>query len=499
MEKKSYWQREEKDFHFGKEDQNNTDVLIIGAGMCGVVLAYELSKQKKLKITLVDQQNVIRDTSAKTSAKITPMHHLLYQDIRRIHGLQKAKQYYQSQVEAMNYLKEIVETEKIDCDFKHEKNYMYATTKKGCQKLEREIQVLQEMNVPFEQLTEIPLEIPIKNAFVYEENYVFHPIKYLNHILGILHKKNNVTILENWKAIGYEKKENLYCISFENKKVIQAKDVVVSTHYPIFNFAGLYFTKLYQEKSYLVSFLSKKPIDGIYLNCENPVCSLRRQHNMILLVGNSHISGKKIDESEKMKQLLRQMKKIDLTAQVSDTWTNQDVMSIDFLPLIGTYSRFLSHMWVATAYQTWGMTNSHASALLLAREIMHTSSPYHDLYSPLRFSHIKSWKESLKMIGRSTNGLVLSRILEKTILLDDLKDDEGAIVQYENNRYAAYHNGSEYYLLKPNCTHVHCFLKWNNDEKTWDCRCHGSRFDITGKVLTGPAKKDLPLLKIDRT
>lgn len=498
MKNKSYWQNELKSLEAKKEHPNKTDVLIIGGGMAGLITAYELSNQSNLNITIVTKEQFANDVSAKTNAKITPFHNLMYQNILKCHGLMKARQYYESQVEAMNYLLEIIKKEKIDCNLVKEKNYVYANTEDGIGSLEKEILALQKIDIPFESVSKMPIKLPFQKAICFTENYLFHPIKYLNSIIEILKKRKSVILLENYNALKYDKKDNHYVIHFEHQKPIEAEWVVVATHYPIFNFAGLYFAKLYQEKSYLLSFQTEKKIQGMYINADKTVFSVRYDQNTIIMLGNSHICGKEAKDENPLKSLEKKAFDFDKNARISYEWTNQDVLSIDYLPFIGEYSRFTPNMYVATAFETWGMTNSHVSALLLTKTILNKKSSYQELYSPLRFSHVKSIFESAKMMGRAANGLVLSKLMVETVSLGDLEKDCGNIVTYQDKRYGGFYDGEYYYLVKPTCTHTKCFLAWNQEEKTWDCKCHGSRFDVYGKSIQGPAIQNLDFKKIKK-
>lgn len=485
MKNNGYWYEEIKIPLY--EHKDKTDILIIGGGMTGIMLAYELSRNNN-NIILVEANKIGSGVSSKTTAKITTMHNLMYQDIYKIHGKDKTKLYYESQYEAMKHIIEIINKEKIKCDLEEVTNYMYATSLEGIKNIDEEYEILKEIGVPIEEIEKIPLNINIEKGLKYNNQFQFNPIKYLKGIVNVI--KDKVTILEKYKALNFSKQSDGYKVEFTNGKKVTANKVYVTTHYPIFNPNGFYFGKLYQEKNYLIAFKTTRDINGIFINTENPVRSLRSYKNIGIMVGNSHTAGNNSDQSNCSDNLMRAVFRFDNDAEILNEWTNQDVMSIDYLPFIGQYSRFTPNMYVATAFHTWGMTNSHLAAMILSSD----QHKYKELYNPLRFSHLKSLLESVKMLGRSLNGLLFSRFKEKR-KLKEIEKNNGAIITYEGNIYAVYNDSGKYIFLKPNCSHLNCFLKWNKDEKTWDCKCHGSRFNIYGEVITGPAAKSLKQVK----
>jgi len=471
-----------------------TDILIIGAGISGIMCAYELAKKTKQKIILVDGDKICTKTSSKTTAKITPFHNIYY-NLASLYGIEIAKMYFDSQVEGIEHLLSIIENEQIDCDLEKVNNFIFATKEEGIKNITKEYQVLKEMDIDCELVKEVPIGLEIKEAIKTNEyNYTFHPLKYLDKIVQII-KNKGVLIYENYCALNCEIENKEYLINFTNGNTINAKKVIVATNYPIFNYEGLYPGKLYQEKNYLIAFRSKLQINDIYINMEKPVRSLRSHQNVNLLVGNSHIAGNHEDPSESMAHLKEFLAGLDSQAKIIEEWTNQDTMSIDYLPFIGKYANSTPDMYVISAFQTWGMSTSHVAALLLTRIILNEDNPYYDLYCPQRFSHFRSPKESIKMIGRAVDGLVLSRFTTKKDVLEDVPLNSGAIIKHKGFHYAVYNDEGNYLILKTNCTHTGCFLKWNDLETTWDCRCHGSRFDVNGNVLVGPAVK--PLQKIE--
>ena len=489
---KSYWLEEYKYEHKNPPMESTVDILIVGAGMTGLMTAYELSKNNK-DIVVVEANKLVHGVSSKTTAKLTTMHNQLYQDIMSYHGFKKAKLYYEAGKEALEYLTNIIEKENIACDLESIDNYIYAKTEKGEKKLLKEYSVLRRMGVDIE-LVDNP---NYKKTLRLKNQYMFHPIKYLMGIIKIL-KQRNVLIYENHNVVKIKKEDNHYLVKFSNNKEIRANKIIIATHYPFKNPGGLYYSKLYQEKNYLIAFKTKNKIDGMYINSELPVRSLRPHgENIGIMVGSSHKAGTKVNYKKRMKKLRESVYEFDKDAVIINEWTNQDVMSIDSLPFIGKYSRCYPNMYVATAFHTWGMTNSHVAAILLSKEIMGKKSRYKELFNPLRISHIRSPIESLKIIGKAINGLIISRIGIPKKQLKDIKDNDGGIIKYKGNHYAVY-KGKEYIFLKPTCTHTYCSLVWNKVEKTFDCKCHGSRFDVYGKVVIGPAIKPLERVKFNK-
>lgn len=494
MKNNSYWLNGINCNHQNPKMINKTDILIIGAGMTGLMIGYELSKNKK-DIIIVDSGKIFHGVSSKTTAKLTTMHNQLYQDINAYHGLKKAKLYYKSQKEALDYIINIIETEKIDCDLEKQDSYIYATNQDGTNKLLKEFSILKKIGLDVELIDNLKIDIKIKYAIKCNNQYMFHPMKYLNKIKDIIEKKR-IPIYQNYNAIKIEKENNYYNVLFSNGEKIKTNKIIMANHYPFFNPSGMYYAKLYQENNYLVAFKTEKNIDGMYINSEKPVLSLRSYNNgnekIGIMVGNSHKAGNKVNYHRCMSKLKNSVYEFDKNAIIINEWTNQDVMSIDFLPFIGQYSRFHPNIYVATAFHTWGMTNSHVAALLISKEITNTESEYKKLYSPLRFSHIRSPIESIKIIGKAINGLIISRFFTYKNNLKNIKEKSGDIIKYKGKYYAVYRiSKNEYIYLKPNCPHTYCFMQWNNNEKTWDCKCHGSRFDIYGNVIIGPATKSL--------
>jgi glycine/D-amino acid oxidase-like deaminating enzyme len=223
--------------------------------------------------------------------------------------------------------------------------------------------------------------------------------------------------------------------------------MIVATHFPFWNRHGNYFLKLYQQRSYVLALQNGPDLDGMYVCGEEGGFSLRNSGAYLMLGGNNHRTGAK---STGWKPLEDFAKAHYPHAIVAFRWANQDCISLDGIPYVGPYSQSTPHVSVITGFNKWGMTGAMAGATVLTEQILGRSSPYAPLFDPSR----SIWNSKLAV----NIGHTLSNFLRPTA---------------------------------PRCPHLGCALKWNPNERSWDCSCHGSRFDENGRKLTNPANKDL--------
>ena len=471
--RRSYWLENYRKTKIPKlAFKRKVDILIIGAGITGISTAYMLKDLGK-EITLLDAKEVAGGVTAYTTAKVSVLHNTLFSDIKKYHGIHKTYLYLQSQIEAANKIKEIIETERIDCEYKQENAYVYATTDAELRKLEKEWNLLKEIDKSVELVDEIPLPINIKKAIKYRDNAVFHPLKYCHALVKIL-LKNGVNIHENAPVVNIDDFEKCYVAELENGEKIISETLIIATHYPIKKFSGLYFTKLVQDRSYAVAFKTKQAIPGMYININDPIRSYRNINNQTMILGGgSHHAGDepKIDHYQ---ELAKAVKAYDPKAKIINTWGTEDCMSVDHLPFIGQYSFLSPKCYVATGFGKWGMTNSHVAALAIKRDIMGIENPYRELYNPTRFSQMRGFPNWLNFLGKIVYGLVISKFKYPDTLRSKIKVGSGKVIKEEQGPVAVYRKSKDEFLVfKPCCTHLGCGIIWNEIDKTWDCRCHG--------------------------
>ncbi len=496
----SYWiesvKNEKKEFSKFEKDAK-ADVCIIGGGLTGLTTAYYLSKTN-LKVILLEKFRLCEHASGNTTAKITSQHDLFYNYLIQSQGKEKAKQYLEANEEAIKNIENIVKEENIDCDFERADNYVYTLKQEELEKIKKEVEAVQKLGFPAEFKMDSELPFDILGAIKFPKQAKFNPCKYANGLVNAIIKKENVAIFENTKVVDLKEAENsLYKIITEKGYCITAKHVVIASHYPIINAPGYYFLKMYQEMSYLIGVETDKPLfNGMYINSETPTVSFRTAKkdgkDLLLIGGMGHKTGERKDISDSYKNLEAIAKKYYPDCKIPYHWCTEDCISLDKIPYIGEFSSLMPNVYVGAGYKKWGMTTSNVAANIITDKILGRQNPYEEVFTSTRLEPIKNYKELGNMVKEVATSWTVEKLKISEEKLQDLKKGEGGIIELENKKVGAYKDeNGKVYLVKPVCSHLGCELTWNNLEKTWDCPCHGSRFDYKGKSIYDPSVKDL--------
>ena len=299
-----------------------TDVLVIGAGIAGILIAYML-KQKGREVVVIDAAEIASGNTKNTTAKITSQHDLIYSKLITEFGEEKARQYAKANELAIKKYKEIIENRRIECDFEEKPAYVYSLNE--VEVLKEEAEAAKKLGIDAEFVQEANLPFKINGALKFNNQAQFNPLKFLKDI------SNELVIYENTRAL--EIKENLVVTSGGN---ITAKNIVVATHYPIMNAPGYYFMKMHQERSYVLALENKSEIDGMYIDLNKEGYSFRTYNNLLLLGGISHRTGEN-EEGGSYDELRKVAKRLYPKAKEKYHWSAQDCMTIDGIPYIGVY------------------------------------------------------------------------------------------------------------------------------------------------------------------
>src|SRR5699024_1882754 len=266
----SYWLASTKKTNYPKLNEDiDTDIAIIGGGIVGILSAYQLEKEG-FNITVLEAENIIESTTAHTTAKLTSQHSLIYDKIKTQMGEELARQYASANETAIHEFKKIADENNIDCNYLSQSAYLYTQNNKYINQIEKEVNTATSLGIKTNLIDEIPFPIDIKSGMIFENLAQFHPRKFLIPLAEKISKKG-VNIYEQTRAIELNKRNDKYIINTTQGKKVSADKVIIASHYPFYNKKGMYYSRIYVEKSYILAIKAKEEFPGgIYVNVEDP-------------------------------------------------------------------------------------------------------------------------------------------------------------------------------------------------------------------------------------
>ena len=409
------------------EGDLKTDVLVIGGGMAGLLCAYWLDRAG-VDYALVEARRLCGGVTGNTTAKLTFQHGLIYARLLREFGLGRARLYLEANRAALGQYRELCR--EAGCDFQERDAYVYALTDR--RKLDRELEALERLGFPAEFSRTPALPMPTAGAVKFPKQAQFHPLKFAAAIAKGLRIFEGTKVLE--LAPGR---------AVTNRGTVTAENIVAATHFPLLNKHGAYFLKLYQARSYVLALENVPEVGGMYVDEGEKGLSFRDYKGFLLLGGGGHRTGKKGGGWRELEDFAKRRYP---RAGIAARWAAQDCMTLDGVPYVGRYSRGTKGLYVATGFNKWGMTSSMAAARLLADLVQGKENPWAELFSPSR------------------------RVLRPQLAANAWESTMGLLTP-----------------TVPRCPHMGCALKYNPQEHSWDCPCHGSRFGEDGELLDNPA------------
>lgn len=477
------------------------DVCIIGAGIFGLTCAYYLSNLG-FQVVVLEKDDIGEKTTGHTSAKITSQHSLFYDYLIHSYGKKFASDYLKANEKAIENIKQIIDKEKIKCDFEYQNSYVYTTQKSELGAIKKEVSAVESLDFPCEFVTKVGLPFEIEGAICFKNQAQFHPLKYLDGLCKSVTSHNGKIFTKTTVTNVEESNEYTYLIS-TNDATVKSKFVIVATHYPFINFPGMYFLKMYQSTSYIIAVDTKKTLfKGMYINNTNPIFSYRtvkyKGKELLLIGGGDHKTGQPSCYQDTYGILEQEAKKFYPDCEILYRWNTRDCISLDKIPYIGSYSTAMPNVFVGTGFKKWGMTLSNVAANIIVDDICEKENKYAYLFKPSRLKPIKNRDEMKNILVQSTNSLILDKFKSANMSFDEIQDDSGSIIEINHEKVGIYKSpNGKIFAVKPVCTHLGCLLSWNDVDKTWDCPCHGSRFDYQGKNLYDPAFKNLDIYNLN--
>ncbi len=479
----------------------NVDVAIVGAGIAGLTTAMLLKKAGKT-VAIIESKKIVAGVSGHTTAKVTSLHQLIYADLLRDLGIDKARIYAASNQAALERVAKFVEDEHIDCDFSRQNAYTFTESEFGLQQIEEETAAALQLGLPASFVQQTSLPFPIAGAVQFSHQAQFHPRKYLLHLAKCLIGDGSY-VLEDTRVLNVEEAQT--CRVITDRSVVTARKVVITTHLPILD-SGLFFAKTYPKRSYIVGahIDPEQAPEGMFIGSGEGYFSIRTTPDpdgLLLLVGGGGHKVGEVSQTEGQYQKVEDFARTRFGLDKLDyRWSTQDMVSFDKLPYIGKLTPFSHHIYVATGFSLWGMTNGTLSGMLLSDLILGLDNPWAALYDATRatpFATPEGIKQTISVgmhwLGDRFKGL-------GTAALSEVAPGEGKLVTIDGKKIAAYRDDQgAIHTVSAVCPHLGCILAWNSAEKSWDCPCHGSRFECDGAVLHGPAVQDVKVPLVQTT
>ncbi len=496
MQSNSYWL---ESAHAARrpplDGDTDADVAVIGAGIVGLTAAYELAKQGR-RVVVIDMHGVGHGATGHTTGKITIGHGLIYHRLTALHDARTAEVYAHANDVALRWIEKVVEHEGIECDLERKANYVYCETADALDRMLEEVEAAKNAGAKAKLVRDMPLPFAVPGGVMIDNQAQFHAVKYLHGLASRVETAGGV-IHEGTRAVGIDTSTG--CRVETESGTINAGDVILATHYPFMD-RGLFFARVRAMRAYVVA----GPVDparapeGMFISCDTPTRSIRTipDGNRLLLAvaGNGHPVGEDYDAQQNYTDLAAWAEKHFGVTEITHRWSAQDGVTVDALPYAGTAWRSSDHVYTATGFAKWGITNGTASALLIARAINGFKADYAWLYDPHRLTLDSSMKRFTKDNAKVGYHFIRDRFRHpQEGRIEDLGPGEACVAGHGNHQVAAYKDESgQLFVHSARCTHLGCTVTWNSAERTWDCPCHGSRFSHEGTVIEGPATQDLP-------
>lgn len=470
----------------------DTDVVVVGAGITGLTTAALLVDQGR-RVVVLEAGRIAAGTTGYTTAKITVLHGLVFDDLHQAFGLDGARQYADANLAGMATIADLAVRHQIDCQLERRSAYTYTTDPALVDKITAEVEAAQALGLPASFTTETDLPYQVEAAIRVDDQAQFHPRRFCIGLAAAI-AGGGGAVYERTRALSVEEGDR--CSVVTDRGTVTADHVVQATQLP-FSDTGGFFARTHPVRSYAMSVRLDGPVpQGMYLSVDSPTRSVRPARmdgeEVVILGGESHKVGQDPDTRDRYAALEEWARANFALRSLDYRWSAQDYVPVDHVPFVGPVSPGSERVLVATGFMKWGMSNGAAAAVMLADRIAGVPNSFAALFDSNRLNLRQSVKDVVKENANVVRRFVGDRLRTETRSVADLAPGEAAVLVEGKDRVAAYRDpAGVVHAVSPVCTHLGCTVTWNTAETTWDCPCHGSRFTCDGQVIQGPAVRDL--------
>lgn len=465
----------------------SVDVCVVGGGIAGLLTAYLLT-EKGFRVAVLEAGRIVEDVTAYTTAKITSQHGYIYRYLIRNFGETKAKMYADANQAGLKKIVSIVLNNKVDCHLEKQPSFLYTEKYRNIEKLKKEARAAERLGLPASYTEHAPLDF-IKGAVRFDSQAQFHPRKFLLFLAKEISKKGS--IFENTRALDIKESSVI-----TDRGTVSAKHIVVATHFPFID-KNRFYAKLFPHRSYILGIEAKGSTpEGMYFSIDGDRNTIRHvgvgDKKYLLIGAGGEKAGEDADTLKYYKRVRYYAEARFKVKSVDYHWFTQDNRTSDRVPYIGKMPK-MENVYVATGFGGWGMTSSAVSAMIITDMISGRVNPWVSVFDPARKDYLYQAKTLIGESSKLASHLLARRLKKHSFdLPTGFEAGEGKIIKVKGKKVAVYKDkDGKIYAMSPICTHMGCTVNWNGTEKTWDCPCHGSRYNYDGQVIHGPAQKDL--------
>lgn len=464
----------------------DVDVAIVGGGMVGITTA-RLLKDAGFGVAVVEARRVGRDVTGKSTAKITSQHNLIYKTLASGFGEDGARLYGEANQAGLRTILDLASRHGIDCDVETKAAYIYTGEEKHVGAIEEEAEIACRIGLPASVVRETSLPFDVRAALRFDDQAQFHPVKYVAGLARTI-PGDGCHVFEDSRVTEWETDRIVTAAGS-----VRARHVVMATHLPLGKIGGL-FAEVYPHMHPVIagSVDPGRAPDGMFLGLDQPRHSIRTHRagdgGMLLILAGATFKHGHVDEERTNFRDLERFAAEHFGVQADYRWTNEDYRSMDHAPFVGRSSSSADSYLVATGFNAWGISNGAAAAAILTDLIAGRDSPWLSVYDATRIKPVASAKQFAKGTAETAKRLVGDWVAPKPDSFAALARGEAAILDIDGSATAAFRDEQgELHAVSAVCTHIGCLVGWNETDRTWDCPCHGSRFDLAGEVIHGPA------------
>lgn len=491
----SLWQGNTAPYIVSNRPNENAvyDVIIVGGGITGISTALLLQEAGK-QCLVVEAVEIGYGTTGGTTAHLNTLLDIPYYVIAQNFGEEQAAQVADATAAAIRLIKDNVQRFNIDCGFRDADAYLFAQDEKQEKELEKIRETSAKAGLDIGYVQDIPVSVPFTKAVRARGQAKFNPLEYVHAIAKAFEAAGGV-ILQGCKVINTEKESTVKVHT--NAGVFSTVDLIYATHIP----PGINLLHLrcspYRSYAMAVTLEDDAYPEELSYDMYDPYHYYRTQvvkgETYLIVGGEDHKTGLEDNTERCLLTLESHIRKHFKVKEVAYKWSSQYFEPADGLPYIGYLPGSEDHIYVASGYGGNGMTYSSVAAVLLKQIILEEKPALEKLFDPNRIKPIAGFTNFVTHntdVIKQYFGKMFSA--EEITQLTELAPGEGRLVEYHDRKIALYKNEEgRLYALNPSCAHMKCDVKWNQAEKSWDCPCHGARYNYDGKVMTGPADADL--------